>query len=173
MCGSLHYRDAETTLPATCHAVSSEVHRATSAKCACRNNHHTYQISLRVTFGCFLLWKWASRGLVSQPWTASNQMRRPNSGRFQKKPSAGASNNGRVDGASVCVCPRVLLWRWLGKHFHMSYHYSAIPHFRELFGCPSYVEPSKIWSKTYISLHVKYSSLLPDFNETQIFFVRF
>ena len=30
-------------------------------------------------------------------------MRQPNSGRFQKKTSAGASNNGRVDGASVCV----------------------------------------------------------------------
>ena len=28
---------------------------------------------------------------------------RPNSGRFQKKPSAGASNNGRIDGASVCA----------------------------------------------------------------------
>jgi hypothetical protein len=24
--------------------------------------------------------------------------------RFQKKPSASASNNGRIDGASVCVC---------------------------------------------------------------------
>jgi len=30
-------------------------------------------------------------------------MRRPNSRRFQKKPSAGASNNGRIDGASVYV----------------------------------------------------------------------
>jgi len=29
--------------------------------------------------------------------------KRPNSGRFQKKPSAGASNNGRIDGASVYV----------------------------------------------------------------------
>jgi len=33
-------------------------------------------------------------------------MRRPNFGRFQKKPSGGASNNGRVDGASVCVCAK-------------------------------------------------------------------
>ena len=31
-------------------------------------------------------------------------MRRLNSGRFQKKPSASASNNDRIDGASVCVC---------------------------------------------------------------------
>ena len=38
----------------------------------------------------------------------------------------------------VCVCPRVLLWRWLGKHCHKSYHCSAIPPFRELFECPSY-----------------------------------
>ena len=37
----------------------------------------------------------------------------------------------------VCVCARVLLWRWLGKRCHMSYHFSAIPpHFRELFDCP-------------------------------------
>jgi len=28
MCGSVRYRDAEATLPATCHAVSSELHRA-------------------------------------------------------------------------------------------------------------------------------------------------
>jgi len=28
MCGSVRYRDAETTLPATCHAFSSELHRA-------------------------------------------------------------------------------------------------------------------------------------------------
>jgi len=69
-------------------------------------------------------------------------MRRPNSGRFQKKPSAGASNNGRIDGSSVCVCVCAqgsLLWRWLGKRCHMSYHYSAIPHFRELFHCSSYL----------------------------------
>jgi len=32
-----------------------------------------------------------------------HRMRRPNSRRLQKKPSAGASNNGRIDGASVCA----------------------------------------------------------------------
>ena len=39
---------------------------------------------------------------------------------------------------SKCVCARarVILWIWLGKRCHMSYHYSAIPHFRELFDCP-------------------------------------
>jgi hypothetical protein len=30
-------------------------------------------------------------------------MRRPNSRRFQKKPSNGASNNGRTEGAIVCA----------------------------------------------------------------------
>jgi len=39
----------------------------------------------------------------SQMFVVYAHMRRPNSGRFQKKPSAGASNNGRIDGASVCV----------------------------------------------------------------------
>jgi hypothetical protein len=41
-------------------------------------------ISFRVNFGCSLLWKWASRGHVSQPWRTSNQMWRLNSGRFKK-----------------------------------------------------------------------------------------
>jgi len=110
-------------------------------------NHRTLRISLQVTFGCSLLWKWASRGHVSHPWRTSNRMQRPNSGRFWKKPSAGASNSSRIDGASVCVCvcvcvrarARVLLWRWLDKRCHMSYHYSAIPQFRELFDWPSYI----------------------------------
>jgi len=133
MCGSMRYHDAANTLPATCRAASSELHRATCAKLARRNDHRTLRISLRVTFGCSLLWKWASRRRVSQPWRTSNRMWRPNSGKFQKKPSGGASNNGRIDGVCVCVCARVLLWRLLDKRCH----YSAIPHFRELFDCPS------------------------------------
>ena len=72
-------------------------------------NHRTLRISLRVTFGCSWLWKWASRGRVSQPWRTSNQMRRPNSGRFQKNPSVGASNSDRTDGTSVCV-RKVIRW---------------------------------------------------------------
>jgi hypothetical protein len=27
----------------------------------------------------------------------------------------------------VCVCTRALLWKCLGKHCHISYHYSALP----------------------------------------------
>jgi hypothetical protein len=34
MCGSVRYRDTETTAPATCSAASSELHSATSAKLA-------------------------------------------------------------------------------------------------------------------------------------------
>ena len=68
--------------PATCRSVSSELHRATSAKLARRNDHRTHQISLRVNFGCFLLLKWTLRGRVSQPWRTSNRMRRPNSRRI-------------------------------------------------------------------------------------------
>jgi hypothetical protein len=66
-------------------------------------SHRTLRISLRVTFGCSLLWIWAKRGHVSQPWRASDRMRRPNSGRFQKRLSAGVCNNGRIDVASVCA----------------------------------------------------------------------
>jgi hypothetical protein len=52
--------------------------------------------------------------------------------RFQKKPSASASNNGRIDG----VCAHV---RGLGKRCCMSCHYSAIPQFLVLSDCPSYL----------------------------------
>jgi hypothetical protein len=41
----------------------------------------------------------------------------------------------------MCLCARVLLWRWLGKRCRRSYHYRAIPPFRELFDCPSYISP--------------------------------
>jgi hypothetical protein len=61
MCGTVRYRDAESTLPATCRTVSSEMHRATSAKLAPRNDHRNLQISHRVTFGCFLLLNWPKR----------------------------------------------------------------------------------------------------------------
>jgi hypothetical protein len=66
-------------------------------------SHRTLRISLRVTFGCSLPWKWASRRHVWQPWRTSDRMRRPNSGRFKQKPSNGACNRGRIDGASVWV----------------------------------------------------------------------
>jgi hypothetical protein len=66
-------------------------------------NHRTLRISLRVTHSCSLLWKWASWGHVSQPLRTSIRMPWPNSFRFQKNPSAGASNNGRIDGTSVSV----------------------------------------------------------------------
>ena len=113
----------------------TEPHIACCAAIPCRAkaflsspNHCTLQISFRVTLSCSLLWKWASRGRVSHPWRISNRTRQPNSGRFQNKPFAGASNNGRIDGASVCVCvcvcarARVLLWRWLAKRCNMSYN---------------------------------------------------
>jgi hypothetical protein len=66
-------------------------------------NHRALRTSLRVAFGCSLLWKWASRGHVSQPCKISYRIRRPNSRRFQKKPSAGAFNSGRID---ECKCVR-------------------------------------------------------------------
>ena len=73
----------------------------------------------------------------TQSWKKSNWMLRPNSGKFQKSlppvlPTMVGSNK------QACVCPRVLTWRWLGKHCHKSYHCSAIPPFRELFECHSY-----------------------------------
>jgi hypothetical protein len=69
---------------------------------------------------------------VSQPWRTSNLMRQPNSGRFQKKPSNGASNNGRIDGASACVRACAQGSFFGGKRCRMSHHYSVIPPIQEL-----------------------------------------
>jgi hypothetical protein len=93
--------------------------------------HLALSISLRVTFGCCWLWKWAStvtcpkRGghhiecdtrvanvediisiaiHVSQTWRTWYRMRCPNSGRFPKQPSTGVFKKGLIAGASVCVC---------------------------------------------------------------------
>ena len=38
----------------------------------------------------------------------------------------------------VCMCARVLLWRWLGKRYYIPYRYSAMLQFCKLFDCPSY-----------------------------------
>ena len=100
-------------------------------------NHRTLWISLRVTFGCSLFWKCSSRGRVSHHgghrikcdgWTPEDSKR--------SLPPVHPTLAGSME--QVCVCARVWLWMWLGKR-HMSYHYSAIPQFRELCDCPSYI----------------------------------
>jgi hypothetical protein len=87
-------------------------------------------ILLRVTFGCYPVLVWASKEHVSQHWRTSNWMQRPN-WKIPKMLSASAPNNGIIDRKSVCA-------RALGKRCGVSYHYIAIPPFRELFYCPSY-----------------------------------
>ena len=99
-------------------------------------NHRTLWISLRVTFGCSLFWKCASRGRVSHHgghriecdgWTPEDSKR--------SLPPVHPTMAGSME--QVCVFARVWLWRWLDKRCHISYHYSAIPQFRELCDCPS------------------------------------
>ena len=99
-------------------------------------NHRTLWISLRVTFGCSLFWKYASRGRVSHhgghriewdSWTPEDSKR--------SLPLVHPTMAGSME--QVFVCARVWLWRWLDKRCHMSYHYSAVLQFRELCDCPS------------------------------------
>ena len=106
-------------------------------------NHRTLWISLRVTFGCSLFWKYASRGRVSHHgghriecdgWTPEDSKR--------SLPPVHPTMAGSME--QVCVCARVWLWRWLDKRCPMSYHYSAIPQFRELCDCPSYIQSQLI-----------------------------
>jgi hypothetical protein len=73
--------------------------------------HHTTTVLSGSRSEWLLAVPYAEKGIKghgSQLWTTSNQMRRPNSGGFQKKHSAGASNNDRIDEErereSVCVC---------------------------------------------------------------------
>jgi hypothetical protein len=47
MCGWVRYRDAEATVPVTCRAGSSELHRVTSAKLARRNDQQHPAQSVR------------------------------------------------------------------------------------------------------------------------------
>ena len=100
-------------------------------------NHRTLWISLRVTFGCSLFWKRASRGRVSHHGWHRNECdgRTPEDSK-RSLPPVHPTMVGSME--QVCVCARVRLWMWLGKRCHMSYHYSAIPQFRELCDCPSY-----------------------------------
>jgi hypothetical protein len=95
-------------------------------------------------FWLFHALKMALRGALfttmeDNKWNATAE-----SGRFQKKPSAGDFNNGRMVGASVCVCvcvcararAKALLRRLSGKRCRTSHHYSAAPPLWELFDCP-------------------------------------
>jgi hypothetical protein len=122
----------------------TEPHIASCATIPCREIH-SCQRSTTVLSECCSKWLLAvpysenrPQGDTFQSWRPSNQMRWFNFGRFQKKPSASASNNGRINEASMCVCAmcmhahtKVQLWRWLCKCCHMSYYYSAIPSFRK------------------------------------------
>jgi hypothetical protein len=67
-------------------------------------SHRTFRISLRVTFGSSLIWKWASREYVPQKWRTLNRMLRSNCGIFQSKPSSGTFNNGRIHEGIVSSC---------------------------------------------------------------------
>jgi hypothetical protein len=78
-------------------------------------NHRTLQILLS-DFWLFPSLKMCLNGDTFCNQETSNCMWQLNSGRFQKKPSTGTSNNSRIDGASVSP---------------LSYHYSTIPPFQE------------------------------------------
>jgi hypothetical protein len=94
-------------------------------------NHRTLRISVRVTFGCSLLWRWTSRGHVSQPWKISNRMWRP-APHYSKRSLPPLLPT--MAGLMEQVCTQ----GWLVERCHMSYHYSAITPFQELTDCPSY-----------------------------------
>jgi hypothetical protein len=53
----------------------------------------------------------------------------------------------------VCVCTWLLIWRWLGKRCHMSYHYSAVLPFWELFWLPFIYYSVKQYS-IYIYIYI-------------------
>jgi hypothetical protein len=86
-------------------------------------NHRNLRISLRVTFGCSLLWKWHFAPTEDIKWNSTAEL--------QKIPKE-----------AFCRCFQQWQDRWskrvCARHCHMSNHYSVVPHFWELFGCPSH-----------------------------------
>jgi hypothetical protein len=64
-------------------------------------NHRTLRTSLQWLLAVPHSENGPQGGHVSQQWTILNRKRRPNSGRFQQKFSAGTSNSGRNNRASV------------------------------------------------------------------------
>jgi len=149
MCGSVRHRGAETTLPATCCAVSSWT----------ASRKHSYHHPTTVLSGSRSEWFLAVPSSENGP--QGNAF--CNHGRHQIEydgrtledskrslPPLLPTMAGSME--QVCVCAKVVLWSWLSKRCHMSYPYSAIPHFRELFDCPSYDSfnrTNKIWSYGY------------------------
>ena len=100
-------------------------------------NHRTLWISLRVSFSCSLFWKYASRKRVSHHWGHRSEcdgLTPEDSKRSlpPMHPTMAASME------QVCVWARFRLGMWLRKRWHMSFHYSPIPQFRELCDCLSY-----------------------------------
>ena len=97
----------------------------------------TLRISLRVTFGCSLHWN----GPQGEAFRNHGGNQIKSDGRTPEDskrslPLVLPTMAGSME--QVCLCARVLLWRWLGKSCYMSYHFSAIPHFREIFDCSTY-----------------------------------
>ena len=140
MCGSVRYRGAETTLPATCRAVSS---RTASRKHCC---HHPTTVLSGSRSECLLVVLYSENGPQGDAFRnhGGHQMECDGQTAEDSKrslPPVLPTMAGSME--QVGMCARVLLWRWLGKRCHMSYHYSAIPHFRELFDCSSYCPPQK------------------------------
>jgi len=145
MCGSVRYCNTETTLPATCRAVSSELHRASIPVIT----HPPYSPDLAPSD--FWLFSTLKMGLKGTRFATMEDIKSNATAELRKIPKEAFHRcfqqwqDRRRKCVCVCVCvcarerarARVLLWRWLGKRCHMSYHCSAIPHFRELFCCPS------------------------------------
>jgi hypothetical protein len=125
-------------------------------------NHRTLRISLRVTLGCSPLWQWATIRHVPQTLGTTNRMRRQNSGRFQNVPPVVGSMK------PLCVWAKGPALKLIGKRCSVSFHYSAIPLFRELYDCPSLFvhlpqdrrKVFQLW-KSVLNLWIKIQEIIP------------
>jgi hypothetical protein len=112
------------------------------------SKHRTLQISLRVTFGYSLFWK-----LVSKSYRIECDARIQEDSRgslpSMLAATAGSTEQDRErERESECVCAcvlvrarvraRIVLLNWLAKRCFASYHYIAIPPFREIFNSSLY-----------------------------------
>jgi hypothetical protein len=135
MCGLVRYRDAETTLPSTCRTVFSKLHRTSIPVIT----QQPYSPDLAPSD--FWLLPTLKMCLKGTRFATMEDIRSNATAELRKIPKEAFCRCFQQwqDRRSKYVRARVLLWRWLGKCCRMSYHYSATPHFRELFDCPSYI----------------------------------
>jgi hypothetical protein len=79
-------------------------------------------------------WQWTqwSKDIILHPQKNFNRMWQQMSQPCQRRSSRGDSSNGMTVGASVYICRRAVLWRWLCQVSHISFLLQTLSEFCEI-----------------------------------------